>query len=502
MKTKIQLNLLNYEVSQEIYYYYLLNIKDVESKFYDLKNLKIPVCHVSKNENTIQCKEIIENELFHKMKFEIKQDNNAEMKIGNCLINFKILEKGTSKIISLVFNFNNKTIKPFIILEKKEEKEEKNIEEEEKENKKRDRLMDNDKRKDKNKEKENDKNKEKENDKKKDKNKEKDNDKNKEKDNDKNKEKENDKNKEKDKDKNKEKENDKNKEKDKDKNKEKDDDKNKDKNKEKDKDKNKEKDKDKNKEKDKDKNNKKDDEKDFSTLNDKKNDIKNDASISNMSIDNNSNSKKNKLLKSKIGLINPSATCYMASILQALIHSEKFLDYFFKNKKGNYCLSRILDKLFNQIETTKEKRIPLKDFASDYNKIDNRYHFSKGNTPSCFLNHILENLNNEIEGISDLFHGKIKISFKKNKEFNTEQDFLVYPKNFNNDLKSELFCPEQQEINGRIDEVSEELIIFPSILVINGYPQSSFKISENLYLKKEHYKLYAVNEYNDVHSIM
>lgn len=251
-----------------------------------------------------------------------------------------------------------------------------------------------------------------------------------------------------------------------------------------------------------DKNKEKDEDNNSSISDDKNNEIKDESSKCNMLIDNNSNLNKDKLLKSKIGLINPAATCYMASMLQALIHSEIFLNYFIKNKKENNYLSNILTQLFNQIESTTEKCIPLKDFAFNYNKIDNRYHPLQGNTPSCFLNHILYNLNKEIKGISDLFHGKIKISFKKNKKFNVEQGFIVYLKNFNNDLKSELFCSELQEIDGSNDEVLEELIIYPSIFIINGYPQNNFKVSKELNLKKANYILYAINEYNDYHSTM
>ena len=44
---------------------------------------------------------------------------------------------------------------------------------------------------------------------------------------------------------------------------------------------------------------------------------------------------KEKLYKSKIGLFNAGGSCYMSSIIQILIHLEKFLDYFKKSKESS-----------------------------------------------------------------------------------------------------------------------------------------------------------------------
>ena len=44
---------------------------------------------------------------------------------------------------------------------------------------------------------------------------------------------------------------------------------------------------------------------------------------------------KEKLNKSKIGLFNAGGSCYMSSIIQILIHLEKFLDYFKKSKESS-----------------------------------------------------------------------------------------------------------------------------------------------------------------------
>ena len=69
------------------------------------------------------------------------------------------------------------------------------------------------------------------------------------------------------------------------------------------------------------------------------------------SIDSNQKWLKNQLLKSKIGLENPKATCYMASILQAFIHTDLFLDKFLENN-NNRGLSQLLYNLFIKISSS------------------------------------------------------------------------------------------------------------------------------------------------------
>ena len=89
------------------------------------------------------------------------------------------------------------------------------------------------------------------------------------------------------------------------------------------------------------------------------------------SIDSNQKWLKNKLLKSKIGLENPMATCYMASILQAFIHTDLFLDKFLENNNDR-GLSQLLYNLFIKISSSNNS-YSIKYFAESLNKIDNRY---------------------------------------------------------------------------------------------------------------------------------
>ena len=91
---------------------------------------------------------------------------------------------------------------------------------------------------------------------------------------------------------------------------------------------------------------------------------------------------KELIIKSKIGLNNAGESCYMASIIQILIHLEKFLDALNKNNTQNNLYKEFF-KFLNKIEKKKcsitsyyhipYNYIEIKQIANIYHSINHKF---------------------------------------------------------------------------------------------------------------------------------
>ena len=224
-------------------------------------------------------------------------------------------------------------------------------------------------------------------------------------------------------------------------------------------------------------------------------------------IDSNQKWLKNQLLKSKIGLENPKATYYMASILQAFIHTDLFLDKFLENNNDR-GLSQLLYNLFIKISSSNNS-YSIKSFAESLNKIDNRYNYKKGNNPILFITNILENLDEEnSNNIISLFKGKKACECEKHKEYNYEEDFLIYLIQINEDsnisINKLLTIKTRIDMGNEIDIMTESIIKAPPILIINidELDYRGIQIEHEIKVCNSKYYLYAINSYTDIHSTM
>ena len=140
------------------------------------------------------------------------------------------------------------------------------------------------------------------------------------------------------------------------------------------------------------------------------------------------------------------------------------------------------------------------------------------NDPMYFCSKILEKLEEENPGkIIHLFSGKKKIEFQNLKNYDSEEQFLFYIIQLdyqNSQIKNRLFKKQKIEIfddckNTVIQNIQNETLIEePEILMLNiEIDQNSkykfyFDIPKDLDLNQSKYKLYAINKYDDDHSIV
>lgn len=208
------------------------------------------------------------------------------------------------------------------------------------------------------------------------------------------------------------------------------------------------------------------------------------------------------LLESKIGLYNAGGSCYMASIIQILIHLKKFLDIFLKDTNTNKnSLSYLFYNFIKEISTSK-KPIEIRDFANKCNKIFPNYNGYYGNNPMTFFTEFINKLSKESnDNILNLFVGKKSISFKEDKDANYEEEFIFYLANLNENQQS-LYDFIYNENKFGDENISEEIIEVPEIFIINLEIEDNigYKFEEELYIKDTKYNLIAINRYTDFHS--
>ena len=230
--------------------------------------------------------------------------------------------------------------------------------------------------------------------------------------------------------------------------------------------------------------------------------------------------KKDKIIKSKIGLNNAGESCYMASIIQILIHLEKFLDSLEKNYTKNKLYPEFC-KFLKKLDVKKPKTyysydyIEIQDIANIYHSINHKFKGTEGNNPMTFFNEFISDLN---KNILSLFEGKKEVKLIRNNENKkpidtTEENFIFYLitlDNNNEDIKyyfgNNLNSPKEFE-NEKDEQIIEQITKFPEILVINLELEiDNYKPEEKIWIQKGEkdfvgYNLKAINKYSDAHSI-
>ena len=227
-------------------------------------------------------------------------------------------------------------------------------------------------------------------------------------------------------------------------------------------------------------------------------------------INNNYNNCKkiaHKLSESEIGLYNAGGSCYMASIIQILIHLKKFLNIFLQKKyKKNSPLSHLFCDFIEKIVNTKDHAIEIKYFAKEYNKINNKFSGRYGNNPMTFFNEFIQKLNEENEQNNDilnLFMGKKYINFKESEDLNYYEDFIFYLIALDKKKTSLYNTIMNLDTLEGDDSISftEKIIIKPEILIINlEIEDICYEFEEIIYLDDDKYILKAINRYTDFHS--
>ena len=214
----------------------------------------------------------------------------------------------------------------------------------------------------------------------------------------------------------------------------------------------------------------------------------------------------NQLINSKIGLYNAGGSCYMASIIQILIHSKVFLEEFLKIKNNNRnSLTYLFGNFIKEISNSSFDKIEISKFAKEYNKINNKFNGYKGNNPMTFFNEFIKKLGEENnENILKIYSGKKKISFKGIPESDYEEDFIFNLVNLDQErknIKDALEDPKQLEDDDNI-YIWEEITEKPKILIINlEGDKIRYKIEEKIYVGRAKYNLKAINRYTNYHSI-
>ena len=218
---------------------------------------------------------------------------------------------------------------------------------------------------------------------------------------------------------------------------------------------------------------------------------------------NNNNNSSTPIYESQIGFYNAGGSCYMASIIQILIHLKSFIKIF-RNKnvaKDNY-LSNILNDLIDEINNSKNS-IEISEFSNKYNKINKKFRGDIGNNPMTFLTEFIKQLEIENKDILKLFCGKNLIQFLGMDDMDYEEDFIFYMitldknyRNINNAMNKEKEMEDDKNI-----KITEKIIIKPEIFIINlEVDDIEYEFEEKIKVDNIIYELKAINEYNNYHS--
>ena len=214
------------------------------------------------------------------------------------------------------------------------------------------------------------------------------------------------------------------------------------------------------------------------------------------------------LLESKIGLINAGGSCYMASIIQILIHSKLFLEEFYKNKNVHEInpLSKLFSNFIEKIASFEGSfdSIEIKNFAQEFNKINYKFSGDKGNNPMTFFTEFIKKLSEKKNDILKLFMGKRYMNFKGMSELNYEEDFIFYliVLNKKNYFITTSLCEEKEFEDNKDLKLIEKITVKPETLIINLEFNENIEYNIENWIKVDDvdYELKAVNRYNDYHS--
>ena len=209
------------------------------------------------------------------------------------------------------------------------------------------------------------------------------------------------------------------------------------------------------------------------------------------------------IYESKIGFINAGGSCYMASIIQILIHLKSFIEIFKKKKKAkkNY-LSNILNNLIDKINNA-QNSIEISEFSEEYNKINHKFRGDTGNNPMTFFLEFVKQLDLENKDILKLFNGKKIIQFHGMDDMNYEEDFIFYMITIDKNYRSveEAMNKETEMEDDANIKISEKITLKPEIFIINlEVDNIDYNFEEKIKIDKTIYLLKAINEYNTIHS--
>jgi hypothetical protein len=195
----------------------------------------------------------------------------------------------------------------------------------------------------------------------------------------------------------------------------------------------------------------------------------------------------------------------MASIIQILIHLEKFLKIFLRKKPNNKStLSYIFYNFINEIVSSSSP-IEIKEFSYKYHKINPKFSGRYGNNPMTFFTEFITQLNKENNNndILNLFKGQKEIIFEGMDELNYNEDFLFYLVSLNENIYNIYDAIDDiKELEGDDQlKFKEKIIVEPEILIFNVEINNiEYNFKEILYINKTQYNLKAINRYTDFHS--
>jgi hypothetical protein len=199
----------------------------------------------------------------------------------------------------------------------------------------------------------------------------------------------------------------------------------------------------------------------------------------------------------------------MASIIQILIHLDKFLKIFLRKKPDDKStLSYIFYNFINEIVSSSSP-IEIKEFSYKYHKINPKFSGRYGNNPMTFFTEFITQLNKENNNndILNLFKGQKEIIFEGMDELNYNEDFLFYLVSLNT-KKTSLYdfiydaTDDTKESEGDDQlKFKEKIIVEPEILIFNVEINNiEYNFEEILVINKTQYNLKAINRYTDFHS--
>ena len=217
------------------------------------------------------------------------------------------------------------------------------------------------------------------------------------------------------------------------------------------------------------------------------------------------------LINSTFGLNNFFGNCSLNSIIQIFLHTKCFLNQFLTLKNEN---NKPISFLFFKLLYSIKLKTYQKEFYEFCQYLNNKIKVSK-NDPMYFCTKFIEILEEENSGkIINLFSGKKKINFENLNGFDEEEErFLFYIINltYRETIENNVFKNKKLQIRDnynypKIIIQKETLIKEPEILMLNiecelNFNIFFFQIPETLKINQINYKLYAINEYNNLHSI-
>ena len=213
------------------------------------------------------------------------------------------------------------------------------------------------------------------------------------------------------------------------------------------------------------------------------------------------------------GIFNFYGNCGINSIIQIFLHTKYLLNILIQNNENNKPITSLFNKLLNSIKKLNSLQEVYYKFCHYLNykiKISQNDHM-------YFCIKFIELLEEENCGkIIDLFSGIKKIKFENLKGFDEEKEnFLFYIINLSKGetIENNVFKTKEIKLKDNNNEISPKIIYQkeimikePEILMLNIECEISsyvflFQIPESIKVNTISYKLYAINEYNNLHSI-